>query len=235
MLRADATELYDLAEAGALLFADPARLRRLSEARRIPAAWVEEGLGLPVPWVEAEAGRSPEDPDALARYWLERLAPPAPEARRPVRDRASLAGLDLLTPSEAAARVCADPAALARMGSEGTLPALRVDGESRFDAALVALVAAEDGTPEAAAAADLRRSAVARLARFEYATGLSQGARPPATARREAPPAAAAVAPRAWTLPEDLVGPPAPPAGPPAEGPGRLIEAAGFEVAEEDP
>jgi hypothetical protein len=236
MLRSDSTELYDLPEAGALLYADPVRLLRLARGRRIPSAWVEGGLGLPVAWVEAEAGRSAQDAEALARYWLERLAPASGSARRPARDLTALGNAALLAPAEAAAALFADDAALARLEGDGTLPPLRVDGTVRHDARLAERVAAEDGDPEAARMAAERRAEVERLARFEYVTDLDAGATAAGGGDRPAPARAVAVAPRAWTLPADLERAHGDGEAAAGDGPApRLIEAPGYEVESEDP
>src|SRR5262245_28874804 len=129
MLHLDAAELYDLPEAARLLFADPARLAREARLGKIPSARVGRSLGLPAPWVRAAAGLAPVDEESTRRYWLERLAPPSPSAWRPARPRDRLPATDLLAPAEAARRIFADVARLARMDADGTLPALRVDGE----------------------------------------------------------------------------------------------------------
>jgi len=227
MLHLDDVQLYDLSEAGALLFSDPARLTRLARLRRVPSALVEADLGLPSPWVEAESGRSGADPESLRGYWLERLAPPAPDVRRPRRDLARLPAESLLTADEAAARLYATAQALQRLTQDGTLPALRVEGAVRYDAALVDLVArADDGDEDgeaASAAAGARRAEVRSWARFEYdgSTPEPPAASPAGAPRFEFPAAVRGAkggsnfgesgspdpdppAPGAWQIPDDL-------------------------------
>ena len=67
MLHLDDVQLYDLSEAGRLLFKDPARLEREARLRKLPAVTVEQGLALPAPWVDAEAGVSAADPSSNIR------------------------------------------------------------------------------------------------------------------------------------------------------------------------
>ncbi|MDF1700770.1 MAG: hypothetical protein P1V36_06395 [Planctomycetota bacterium] len=167
MLHLDDVQLYDLSEAGPLLFKDPARLTREARIRVIPATRVGSALALPAPWVEAEAGRSDADPISLATYWLGRLAPAAPGARKPRRARSKLPAEGLLTAEEAAAQLFATAPALERLDREGRMPSLRVDDAVRYDAELVALMAAE---PENAEAAEARRTDVRAWARYEYET-----------------------------------------------------------------
>ena len=171
MLHLDDVQLYELSEAGPLLFRDPARLAREARIRVIPSARIGAALGLPAPWVEAETGASAADPDAVASYWLGRLAPPAPGARKPGRDRARLDAETLIDAAEAAARLFATPAALERLDREGRMPSLRVDGAVHYDAALVDLMAAEADDP---AAAEARRAEVRQWARFEYTTSVAE-------------------------------------------------------------
>jgi hypothetical protein len=231
MLQLDATQLYDLSEAGRLLCRDPVRLAREAKLRQIPSARVERRVGLPIPWVDAEAGESASDPESLRTYWLARLEPPSPDARRPLRDRARLPAADLLEPAETAAAIFATPAALRRLSAEGTLPALRVDGRACYDAELIALFAAGDSAAEA------RRSEVAGWARFEYATDATSA--PPAPPREADRPTAAETTgpvddpgpgPGAYEIPADLdlEGIDPMPQGP------RLIEAEGFETVDEE-
>ena len=241
MLQLDDVQLYELSEAGALLFSDPARLARRARLRQIPAARVAARIGLPAPWVEAECGRSGADPASLSGYWLERLAPPAADARRPRRARERLPAEALLTADETAARVCATAPALRRLTEDGTLPALRVEGELRYDAALVDLVATED---DADAAAE-RRALVREWARFEYETVLAPPAPaplPPAALPQPptfpSPPATepaepATPSPGAYEIPEDLAMDDIEPL--PIDAPkSDLIDVDGFETIDED-
>ncbi len=244
MLHRDATDLYDLPEAGRLLFTDPARLEREARRGRIPYAVVGAEVGLPAPWVEAAAGIAPIDEASSRDYWLARLAPPSPDARRPLRARDRLPATDLLEPGEAARRVFADRPALVRLDAEGVLPALRVDGETRYDATLVDLVAAEEVDPAAAAAAAERRALVREWRRYEYATEMpgtpvlpvppaplsSETPKPTATdAAAAASPLESAPAPKAYEVPTDLLeeAPPTP------RPPSRLIRTEGHETVDE--
>ena len=165
MLHLDDVQLYELSEAGPLLFRDPARLARLARIRQIPSARVGAAVGLPAAWVDAERGASATDPDSVASYWLGRLAPPAPGARKPRRDRSRLPADGLLTAEETAARLFATAPALERLDREGRMPSLRVDGAVRYDATLVELMAADDVD---LAALEARRAEVRDWARFEY-------------------------------------------------------------------
>ncbi|MDJ0521133.1 MAG: hypothetical protein QNJ90_03565 [Planctomycetota bacterium] len=235
MLHLDDVQLYDLSEAGGLLFKDPARLAREARLRRLPATRVEAGLALPAPWVDAEAGVSDADPIALSTYWLARLAPPSANARRPRRSRESLEAAELLTPAEAARRLCATDAALARLDSDGTVPSLRVDDEVRYDAVLVDLVAREDEGEDVVAEAQERRTAVRAWARFEY--GADETLPPPVARPRPAAPAPEPTpldedAPKAFEIPTDLglddIGELDEPPGP------GLMEIDGFETVDED-
>lgn len=167
MLHLDDVQLYELSEAGPLLFRDPARLAREARIRVIPSARIGADVGLPTAWVDAETGASAADPQSVAAYWLGRLAPPAPGARKPRRARDRLPAETLLTPAEAAARLFATEAALERLDREGRMPSLRVDGAVHYDAELVERMAAEADDP---AAAEARRVEVRAWARFEYAT-----------------------------------------------------------------
>jgi len=169
MLQLDDVQLYDLSEAGSRLFSDAARLTRLARLRRVPAAQMDGVLGLPVPWVDAASGQSGSDPEALAEYWLQRLAPPATTARRPRRDPSRLPVEDLLSAEEAAGRLFASPAALERLELDGTLPGLRLEGRTHYDAQLVDLLARADEGEEVRRKAARRRSEVLAWARFEYA------------------------------------------------------------------
>ncbi len=233
MLQLDAVQLYDLSEAGRLLYRDPARLAREARRQHIPSARVEQEIGLPAPWVDAERGAGPADPEALRVYWLGRLAPPSPDARRPSRARDRLPAESLLEPEEAARRVFATPAALLRMDTEGTLPSLRVDGRVLYDEQLTDLVA--DDHADAAA----RRAEVLAWARFEYETQVEAPVAPPpafepvrqptSTEPGHAAPEAAVTeptdAPAAYEIPADLLG---------DEPPSRLIDVDGFETIDED-
>lgn len=212
MLHLDDVQLYELSEAGPLLFRDPARLAREARIRVIPSARIGSALGLPKAWVEAEVGTSGADPASVASYWLGRLAPPAPGARKPRRDRARLEADTLLEGAEAAERLFATRRALERLDREGRMPSLRVDGEVRYDATLVDLMAAEADDP---AAANARRELVRAWARFEYETAAA--AKPPVPTVAEPlpnPPEGAPTlpdetppldpAPAAFEIPEDL-------------------------------
>jgi hypothetical protein len=232
MLHLDDVRLYELSEAGSLLFKGPAWLAREARQQAIPSARVGAALGLPAAWVEAEAGLSDSDPVSLGAYWRQRLAPPSAEARKPLRPRERLPAETLLEPQEAARRLCATPAALRHLEADGSLPALRVEGTVRYDGELVARIADADDGPEAAQAAEERRALVRDWARFEYASPAPMPAPAPA-APRTPPPASAptpedapADAPRAYEIPEDL--------GfgdiPPASG---LLEIEGFETHDE--
>lgn len=229
MLHLDATQLYDLSEAGRLLHKDPARLAREARLRRIPAARVGEQVGLPAPWVEAEAGLSPSDPGALCLYWLERLAPPSREARRPLRARGRLPVEDLLEPDEAARRICASAAALRRLDEAGTLPSLRLDGEPRYDALLTDLVACEDESTDAGLRAEARRAELLAWSRYEYATEPDAPATPAALPAQDE---AREAVPAAYEIPADLGLDEI--EGEPQAGPSTLIEADGFETIDED-
>ena len=187
-------------------------------------------MAFPRAWVDAAAGTTATDAEGLKTYWLERLAPPARHAARPLRDRRALEVDGLLDADEAARRITADARYLARLAGEGTLPALRVDGEARYDPVLTELVAAEDDPARVAA----RRAAVADWSRYEYADGLDEGRTPPPSSTRPAPAPAVAVAPRAWHLPAELVQA-AEAEEPAADGAGPgLAEAEGYETVDED-
>jgi len=151
MLPLDAAELYDLSEAARLLWVGPERIRRWIRLGRVPATRRETGLHLPRAWVDAACGQEATDEGAVRRYWLERLAPPRRAAGRPLRDRSKLETESLLTTAEAARRVFADEVRLERLAAEGALPALRLDGDTRYDETLVdllALVGTEDESAE---------------------------------------------------------------------------------------
>jgi len=246
MLHRDDVQLYDLPEAGGLLFKDPARLEREARLRKVPATWIDAGLALPAPWVDAAAGLSAADPEALASYWLARLAPPARTARKPRRPLEKLEVRGLLEPAEAARRLCATPTALARLDLDGTVPSLRVEDEIRYDATLVDLVArAEDGESacgeDVRAAAEARRAEVRAWARFEY--GVAEAAPPPpASFRASAPTPAprleaapeATDAPKAFEIPADL-GLESIEDFPQSPGPSSdLMQIEGFETVDED-
>ena len=214
MLHLDDVQLYELSEAGPLLFRDPARLAREARIRVIPSARIGPAVGLPAAWVDAASGASDADPESVAMYWLGRLAPPAPGARKPRRTRDRLPAETLLTPEEAAAQLFATPAALERLDREGRMPSLRVDGAVHYDAELVARMVDEADEPDAAEA---RRAEVRAWARFEYATEAPTAAGPaapapvspatPAPAVDETPPQEEAPrepAPGAFEIPADL-------------------------------
>jgi len=238
MLPLDDAALYDLSDAGRLLFCDAHWLRRRARRRLVPSTWRREQMVLPRDWVEAEAGIAPLDAEALRDYWLSRLAPPAPSAARPRRDRRHLPCEEVLPAGEAARRVTADPLRLEALDAEGVLPALRVDGRTAYDAALVALVCREDEDEDAGRRADARRAAVKAWACYEYVTDLDEGRPPPPAATRAAPAQATAAAPHAWHLPDDLAAPPpeatTEPAGSTGGEPPHLIEADGFETVDEE-
>jgi hypothetical protein len=200
MLPLDASELYDLSEAARLLWVGPGRIRRWIRIGRVPAVRRRAVWHLPRAWVDAACGKEAVDEEAVRRYWLGRLAPAAREAGRPQKDRSHLEAEALLTPSEAARRVFADEARLVRLAADGTLPALRVDGETRYDLTLADLVA---DAPETQGA-ETRRAMVLDWTRYEYATDLDRGAAPPPTATTAAPKEATDVAPHAWRMPDDL-------------------------------
>ncbi len=217
MLQLDDVQLYDLSEAGGLLFKDPARLTREALLRKVPSTRVEEGLALPAPWVDAEAGISDADPIALSGYWLARLAPPSRTARRPRRSLQQLEATELLDKDEAARRLFATPAALERLDLAGSVPSLRVEDEVRYDAVLVDLIAREDEGEDVRALAEARRGEVRAWARFEY--GAVEASPLPTTFGAPAAPTPAPVAPefpktapveqdpdapRAFEIPDDL-------------------------------
>ena len=91
-------------------------------------------------------------------------------ARRPRRDPSRLPVEDLLSAEEAAGRLFASPAALERLDLDGTLPGLRLEGHTRYDAQLVDLLARADEGEDVRREAARRRSEVLAWARFEYAT-----------------------------------------------------------------
>lgn len=187
-------------------------------------------MAFPRAWVDAASGASAADADGLATYWRERLAPPPPEATRPLKDRAALEAETLLEADDAARRIAADERYLRRLAQEGVLPALRVDGGVRFDAGLTDLVAAEAQADASRLAS--RRDQVAQWTRFEYASGLDAGAAPPPSTTRPAAAPTVAAAPRAWHLPTDL-GEDLPEPTPQHEREG-LAAAEGFETVDED-
>ena len=230
MLKLDAMDLYDLSEAGALLFKDPARLRREARLRKIPSAREGPNLGLPRPWVDAAAEITPVDEESLRRYWIERLAPASASAHRPRRPRERLPAEALIGPEEAARRLFAAPEALVRLNADGTVPSLRIDGEPCFDAALVDLVAREHEGSEVRAAAAARRAEVREWARFEYVTSAEAGSSvvlptPEAASHQDDV--------GAFEVPADLELDAIAPLdeGPP---PSTLIEADGFDTLDED-
>lgn len=187
MYQLDDVQLYDLSEAGRLLYRDPVRLTRQARHRRIPSVLGPEGLGLPAPWVEAQAGTRPEDPEALRRQWLERLAPPSPDAARAAQPLSALPIHEVLTPEEAAARLMASPAALQRMDEDGHIPSLRVDGVRRYDAVFITWLSVEaNGDEVDPVAIDTRRAELRVWARFQYerVPGTDEGEAPPAAPRR---------------------------------------------------
>ncbi len=170
MLKLDATDYYDLSEAGRLLLKDPGRLAREARLRKIPSAHIGGEIGLPKPWVDAAAGLTATDEDSMRTYWLARLEPPSPDAHRASRGRSALGDVELLDGDEAAKRVFADAAGLRRLAMDGRLPPIRVDGRPRYDALLTDLVAYEKSDEDAARAAGVRRTQVIEWARFEYTT-----------------------------------------------------------------
>lgn len=229
----DSADCYELAQAARLLRAGPRWVARQLERRTWPGRRTAGGWTLPRAWVDAQAGRTAVDAEALRHYWIERLAPPSAHAARARRPRAALAARALLGAAEAARRLCATEAALGRLGREGALPALKVDGTLCYDAALVeALAEAAAVPPEAGALARAaaRAEEVRALAAYEYRSEAPPTAPPAGEERADAPgPAPPAPAPAAWSIPADLYAGdgPAPPAP-------RLIEADGFETVVED-
>jgi len=210
----------------------------------VPAAGVEGSLGFAAPWVDAASGVRPDDPEAVAAYWCARLAPPPPDAHRALADRSELpvADEDVLDAREAARRLFASDTALTRLESDGTLPALRIDGQRRFDRILVSLLAelqaGDSTTPgDLLGRAAARRALLAPHARFAHRTGLSPA---PAQAMPDAPTNAVTRAEAvasdtgdigAWRPPADLGLDdiePLPPVRP------RVVEAEGFDVVEDD-
>ncbi|MHC5011188.1 MAG: hypothetical protein ACYTG6_09590 [Planctomycetota bacterium] len=240
MLHLDAGDLYDLSEAGRLLFADPERLRRWIRQHRIPGTEVDGELALPAAWVDAAAGRSPSDAETLKRYWLDRLAPAAPEARRPRKDTDALGDARLLTEDEAGRALFADPVRLRRLGTEGVLPSLLVDGRPRYDARLVQDMAEASEGRETPAAVAQRRDIVRHLSRYEYVSDLETDAPVRAVPTPPAKEEAVAAAPRAWSIPSDIRALASEPIAEEGETDGdesgsRLIRTEGFETADEDP
>ncbi len=250
MLKSDAIDLFDLSEAGRLLFRDPVRLAREARLRQIPATWIGDRLAFPVAWVEAEAGVSAVDPAALRSYWLERLAPPSPGAHRARRERERLPAEVLLTAAEAARRVCADPRALRRLDTDGTLPSLRVDGVPHYDEVLTELVTRHGDGEDVEDALRARQAEVRGWTRFEYATvarqagdgtvAQDQSITEPRFAESPSSGTPVSTRPRtddaaAFEIPSDLgldaIEPLPPEDAPP---PSRLIEADGFDVVDED-
>ncbi len=177
MLKLDATDYYDLSEAGRLLLKDPGRLAREARLCKIPSASIGGVTGLPRPWVDAAAGLTATDEASIRMYWLARLEPPSPDAHRASRDRSSLPDIELLSADEAARRTFSDAAGLRRLATDGTLPSIRVDGRPCYDALLTDLVAFEKSDPDAAQAAGQRRMQVVEWARFEYRTAPAPGER----------------------------------------------------------
>ncbi len=244
MLKSDAIDLFDLSEAGRLLFRDPVRLAREARLRQIPATWIGDRLAFPVAWVEAEAGVSAVDPAALRSYWLERLAPPSPGAHRARRERERLPAEVLLTAAEAARRVCADPRALRRLDTDGTLPSLRVDGVPHYDEVLTELVTRHGDGEDVEDALRARQAEVRGWTRFEYATVARQAgdgtvAQDPSITEPRftgaEPTRPLSDDPTAFEIPSDLgldAIEPLPPED--ASPPSRLIEADGFDVVDED-
>ncbi len=245
MFKLDAIDLLDLSEAGALLLRDPARLEREIRLGRVPAARVAGQVAIPVPWAESAAGIAPTDEASVRTYWLTRLAPPSASGHRPLRERARLDVGELLESEEVARRLHAHPSVLPRLMSEGTLPALKVDGTLRFDEVLVDLLARAGDGEDVATALAARHALISDQARFDYETGEGSGATPtvrpePAALSEAAPPAEGALrvprpAPlptpspggvKAYELPKDLL------TG--IEPPSTLIEADGFETVDED-
>jgi hypothetical protein len=221
MLHLDAVELHELPEASELLLSDPVRLEREARRGKIPSARVGGALGLPAPWVRAAAGIDPVDEPSTREFWLARLAPPPRTSHRTRRARSDLPAGSLLDGAEAGRRLLADEPRLARWDGDGTLPALLVDGEVRYDEVLVEALAA--GTDDPA-----RRAEVLRWARFEYVSRLDD--EPSAAARAEPSPAA-------FAIPADLLqGTPLPdgPAGAPTPPARRLLRSEGFESIDED-
>jgi len=213
---ADAPQLYDLPEAGRLLFKDPVRLERDIRRGRAPGTFRAGAWRLPAAWVTAASGHSEADAEALTLYWRTVLAPPSPDARRAERDAAALGGRSLIDAPEAARRLCVDARALDRLDREGVVPSLRVDGERRYDEVLVALEARAREGVDVGEELDGRRRDVESLRRHEYVSA-------PAP---EAPRASVIPAPTAtaWRVPDGLFD---------RSEASPLLEADGFDVVDE--
>ena len=189
MYHLDDVQLYDLSQASRLLYRDPVRLAREARLRRIPSTRVPGGaLGLPTAWVDAEAGTRPQDPAALCRVWLQRLAPPSPDAHRATKPRDDLPVSDLLSADDAARRLFASPAALARMDRDAIAPSLRVDGRRCYDATLIDMLAQRgQGGIVDAVALQARREQVLAWTRYEYRTAPAPADPRPGSPRPESP------------------------------------------------
>jgi hypothetical protein len=219
----DAAGLYDLPDAARRLFRSPRRLEREVRRGRAPGGLREGRWVVPVAWVEAEAGASGADAEALATFWRARLAPPSPDAHRARRPLEALGGRPLLAADEAARRLCLSPAALDRLDREGSVPSLRVDGTRRYDAALVDALASGEASDADLAA---HRSELETLRRHEYESAPVAPVASLAASPEDARAPAAPEAPRAYEMPRDLWGA--------AGRPPRLAEADGFETVDED-
>jgi hypothetical protein len=232
MLKVDAIDLYDLSEAGRLLFRDPARLAREARLRKIPSTRVGGVLALPAPWVDAESGKVPVDAESLRDYWLTRLAPPSPDGHRAKRERDRLPEVTLIGRAEAARRLFVDAKGLVRLATDQTVPAVRVDGEPMYDEALVDLVARASGGEELSAELEARQTLVLAWARFDYVTEVELPTNRVAEILPDEPAAPPPTpAPGAFEIPADLG---LDEIAPMEDAPSTLADADGFRTVDED-
>lgn len=229
---------YDLAETGRRLRVGPAMLARRARLRLVPA--VREGgrWRFPTAWVDAAGGERPVDPAYTAAKWLERLAPPPPEAWRTTRPRSELPleVEDLLRTEPVLLALRVDKKALRRLEGTGQLPGLDVDGTRVYDRTLVDLLAdAASGEAEVSSDSEAhiesRRALVEGWSRFAWRTAAAPQARQPVfDPESSASPAVAGnasdatSAPKAFAIPDTL--------GLTQIKP--LVEADGFAAFEED-